>query len=739
VYLFEDLRARRGARFSVVVMSENSVKLSSKRRWVYRLLTVTLVPLLFVTVVECVLRLCGYGWPTTFALQQEFNGQTCYVRNKNFTRRFFQAGITRKPRPFAYPVDKDDDVFRIFVLGSSAAAGDPNAYCGFERILRVMLQAQYPDLKIEIINTAATAINSHAVREIAKECAGHQGDLFIVYLGNNEVVGAFGAGNTSLPLHRSLTLIRTRLWLGRTRLGQFVAGLLPKGATRQQWRGMEMFLERQVRADDPDLQYVYNHFRANLEDSCDLLAASGAPVVLSTVGVNLRDCAPLGSLHRSDLTESECSAWDSLYEKGVGLEADGQLREAIRYYREAAAVDGQYADLHYRLGRCYGQLGEHDRAKAAYVMARDSDTLRFRADTQINRIIREVAASRADRGICLVDAAAVLAGESPHGIPGHELFYEHVHLNFAGNYALARTVLREVEKRLPTRLPNKPSLPSVDECAGRLAFTPFHHVMTLNEVLKRLKKAPFTDQLDNRDQVARLQKQADDLVHRLSGPMIGKYEDICRRAISLDPADPLLRYNFGLYLLLVSRNPQAAIVQLRETLALGIDDDGSWRVSLSAALVSAGRGSEAEKWLREVVALFPDNLRGHCNLAVLLQSQGRIAEAIEHYEAIIAVEPNTDAICDLAWLLATNPDPGIRNGRRALALAGEEACATDYRNPEVLDVLAAAYAEAGQFSRAIETARNAIMLLRPDQTRRKAEIEARLRLYEAGCPIHQAR
>jgi len=718
----------------------SSSRLSRKRRWVYRLLAVILAPLVVLSALEGALRLFGYGWPTTFTLTQEFNGRECYVRNPDFTRRFFPPGITRRPAPFAYPVTKDADVFRIFVLGGSAAAGDPEAAYGFARILRVMLRDRYPQMPLEVINTSATAINSHAVREIALHCADHQGDLFIVYLGNNEVVGAFGAGNTALPTWRSLSLIRARLWLGTTRIGQLIGNLSSGGSKPKRWRGMEMFLDQQVRADDPDLQRVYRHFRANLEDICDALASSGSPVVLSTVAVNLRDCAPLASLHRRDLTETDQSAWESLYEEGVAHESPGRLGQAIGRYMEAEKLDAEYADLHYRLGRCYARLGQYDRAKAEYIKARDFDTLRFRADTRINQVIREVAASRGDRGVCLVDAAAVLAEDSPHGIPGHELFYEHVHPNFAGNYALARAVFGEVERALAASARGEAGdrpLPSRDQCARRLGFTSYDRWKTLGEVLRRLGRPPFTGQLDIREQTARTQKLADDLLPVQSGPTVQEGEKIYREAVSDDPADPVLRGKFGLYLLLVSRKPEAAVVQLRQALSRGLDDDGTWRVNLGGALAQAGQGDEAEKCLRETLAVWPEHPLAHSNLAVLLQGRGEIPEAIEHYEAAIAVEPATARVCELAWLLATHPHPGIRNRDRAVALAEAAARATDNREAKVLDVLAAAYAQAGRFSTAVSTARRALELLGADQTKLKAEIEGRLKCYQAKRPFRQ--
>jgi hypothetical protein len=57
----------------------------------------------------------------------------------------------------------------------------------------MLLRERFPGQRFEVVNVAVTAINSHVILPIARECAQHQGDLWIVYMGNNEMVGPFGA------------------------------------------------------------------------------------------------------------------------------------------------------------------------------------------------------------------------------------------------------------------------------------------------------------------------------------------------------------------------------------------------------------------------------------------------------------------------------------------------------------------------------------------------------------------
>ena len=71
--------------------------------------------------------------------------------------------------------------------------GDPSQSFAPYRYLETLLREKYPDKKFEVINVAFTAINSHVILPIARECAAHEGDLWIIYMGNNEMVGPVGA------------------------------------------------------------------------------------------------------------------------------------------------------------------------------------------------------------------------------------------------------------------------------------------------------------------------------------------------------------------------------------------------------------------------------------------------------------------------------------------------------------------------------------------------------------------
>jgi tetratricopeptide (TPR) repeat protein len=92
----------------------------------------------------------------------------------------------------------------------------------------------------------------------------------------------------------------------------------------------------------------------------------------------------------------------------------------------------------------------------------------------------------------------------------------------------------------------------------------------------------------------------------------------------------------------------------------------------------------------------------------------------------------TEAHNDYAWMLATAPDPRLRNG--ALALEHARRAVARVESPAYLDTLAAAYAELGQFADAVSTQEKAIALADASDTALVDELQAHLDAYRSGEP-----
>ncbi len=157
----------------------------------------------------------------------------------------------------------------------------------------------------------------------------------------------------------------------------------------------------------------------------------------------------------------------------------------------------------------------------------------------------------------------------------------------------------------------------------------------------------------------------------------------------------------------------------------------------AGALLEQGRVVEALPHLREAVRLEP-RLELRLRLAGLLHAVGNFSEAAEQYRAILNRMPDSvEALNNLAWLLATCPDAGVRNGTNAVQLAGQACRLTGEKKAGIVGTLAAAYAEAGRFSDAVATAGKAAEIA---ETAGDAAFAARnrqlLELYRAGRPFH---
>ena len=390
---------------------------------------------------------------TDFFTRIRINGHDFYVPNEKFGSRFFPPAIARTTTPFRFPAEKATNSYRIFLLGESAAMGDPDPSYGVGRYLQVLLRERYPGIHFEVICVAVTAIDSNVILPIARDCARHQGDLWVIYMGNNEMVGPFGAETAYGEHAPPLGIIRTILAIKTTRIGQLLDSVIQRlrsaSSTPKTWGGMQMFMNSRVGYDDPARLRAYANFRANLEDILRTAHRAGVPVVLSTVAVNLEDCAPFASVHAAGLSTNQLSAWNEVFAEGVTNETAGAYSNALALYRQAAEIDPQFAELQFRMGDCDLALTNPAQALQDFKLARDYDALDFRADTQINSAIRDAAARHSNDGVHLVDAAQVLAQNSPDGIPGLNFFYEHVHLNFAGNYLLALNFAEKIKGLLP--------------------------------------------------------------------------------------------------------------------------------------------------------------------------------------------------------------------------------------------------------------------------------------------------
>jgi tetratricopeptide (TPR) repeat protein len=232
--------------------------------------------------------------------------------------------------------------------------------------------------------------------------------------------------------------------------------------------------------------------------------------------------------------------------------------------------------------------------------------------------------------------------------------------------------------------------------------------------------------------------------HALGLTELGQDEEAineAERAIELDPDDSAA--HLDLAIATKQSNPDRAIAETRRAIELGPENSSAYQFLMKCLLESHGYTEAADlgrEWLTAspydvaahsalaaavvakrsdlvsaarhlgyVMMLRPEMEQAHAQLRQILLSLAREPDGLQRLREIATNAPDSPRMLDeLAWLLATYPDSRSRDGAEAVRLA-ERACdLTQRRIPALLDTLAAGYAEAGDFPRAISTAEEAL-------------------------------
>ena len=157
--------------------------------------------------------------------------------------------------------------------------------------------------------------------------------------------------------------------------------------------------------------------------------------------------------------------------------------------------------------------------------------------------------------------------------------------------------------------------------------------------------------------------------------------------------------------------------------------------SRGASLSSRGDYEQAIADYDRALKINPDYPPTHYNRAYAAEKQGDYQQAIDDYMEALRLAPlYADALNNLAWLLATCPDETLRDGKRAVEFAQGAGKLAAWKESYYYGTLAAAYAETGEFDKAVESQRKAIELADDSD---KADLRERLALYEAGMPYYR--
>jgi tetratricopeptide (TPR) repeat protein len=243
----------------------------------------------------------------------------------------------------------------------------------------------------------------------------------------------------------------------------------------------------------------------------------------------------------------------------------------------------------------------------------------------------------------LLDADALLQTNSPSGICGEEFFYEHVHLNFRGNYLLARGWAEQIVSFLPPgeRGSSAAEWASPENCERRLGLAGPNRGFVIQSVLWRLQRPPLSTQENNHSRTATLEKQLMESRQEKGAESVAAVKQFHEEAIQRSPVDLVLREDYARFLESIGdlRNATAQWRSVAE--AMPHNCVASYQVGRLLAL--QGQWAEAETRLLQAVAQRPEMPSGWFQLGNVRLGQGKLEMALENYERAEGLDP-ADAI-----------------------------------------------------------------------------------------------
>jgi tetratricopeptide (TPR) repeat protein len=210
-----------------------------------------------------------------------------------------------------------------------------------------------------------------------------------------------------------------------------------------------------------------------------------------------------------------------------------------------------------------------------------------------------------------------------------------------------------------------------------------------------------------------------------------------KQAVAMDPENAKAQNGLGISFY-VHGDTQAAFEHLRHAVQinpLAVDN----HYVLGKFLLEQDHADQAVAEFQTTVSIRQHYVPGEEGLGSAYQALGDDSAALAHWRRAHTIDPSSvSATTGLAWLLATAPDASVRNGAEALSLAENANRLAPADDPDVFDALGAAWAENGQFTNAIASAKRALDLaVARNNAKMAAAIRGRLQLYEAKKPFRE--
>jgi tetratricopeptide (TPR) repeat protein len=606
---------------------------------------IILSPVLFFGLLELFFAVTGLFSPLRLLEIREHDGRKYFATNPEYGRLFLQRSDVPAPPALWTPVDKPPGTRRVVMLGESAAAGYPMTDHHLGRLVQARWRARFPDVPVEVINLSMVAVNSHALREFAREALALDPDMFVIYAGHNEVIGPFGPAAKLGPSISSPTMARLALAVRRTRVGRAmesaIGAVLPSAVAFGEWRGLDEFRGVRVAQDDQAMAGMLRNTEENFRAITRMALDHGAKVLFCLPATNLDDWPPMAS-----------------------EEPDAGGVEAVLAAQEAGDIGGfRSAALVYEAAQKRREAGDGPRAWPLYRRAADLDLQRFRADSDI-LAVQEKIASEHGTSVGLVDAGRWLHEMNPGFTTGREFFLEHVHLTMTGRAAVAELIvdgMAALWELAPAAMDEANAaawwerFPDVErDLRHDVFFTGYDEHDMWSLVWKLLRLGVFADAPGLAQRREELAATTSDLQRRAvrewdTPALVAAYQSAAGR----NPDDPAVHFTAGRLLGLRGEGDLAEAAFERGFALRPGDSEG--RLNYAAFQMQRGRTDLARESL-DILRSFDGEPSGRLRLeAAIALREGDRAEAIALLQQYLRLRPGDEEATALLKQLRAGP------------------------------------------------------------------------------------
>ncbi len=601
-----------------------------------------------------------------------------------------------------FPRKKPPHTFRVFCLGGSTTYGhpywDPTSY---SRWLREFLPLVDSSKKFEVINAGGISYASYRVAGVMEELAQYEPDLFVVYSVHNEFLErrtyAAMFDQSSLSMRLRSTLSKTRTWAAMERV--IVGNRTTPKASRASTQNsdtlsgeVDEILNHTIgpvdyHRDDTWQANVLTHYEFNLNRMVGIARKSGAKIVILTPASNEKNCSPFKSEFASRLTEEDQQQVRAILKKAVNEHEDDNPDKAVELLRSAIQIDPDYAETHYRMGQVQYSMKRYIEAMDAFRRALNEDICPLRAVDGISQAVRRVAEQQR---VPLIDFESRLRSlcvkQHGHSILGEEYFMDHVHPNVEVHQQLASWIVQDLQSNgIIHGIPlNDPSIyDDVSDVVKRVhsEMDTFAYGVALRNLAKVLHWAGKFDEAEPRARDA-LELIADDPESRFVladclrntgrsqeaiveygrlfesggeferayhpfGDLLAKQGEYERAKAFLllanlrEPNNALIYYTLGIVHLRLGEYA-FAIESLNASDRLAPNLPSTW-FNLAQAKVGNNEPEDAMQLFDKVLKQDYEPASTHFAIGMLFYEKKAKAEAIQHFEAALQLDPTFDA------------------------------------------------------------------------------------------------